>query len=750
VAECAEPRLACGGACVDPRSDGAHCGACGVVCPDGRSCRDGFCAAPACGGLHGFPGAPAHGIIGPVALGDVDGDGVLDIAGGDWGGLGVALGKGDGTFRPPVFTRLLHEASPVATAFADLDGDGLDEVVASTCRAHTVSVIRVLAGGALGERVDYAVPDCPRAVVATDVDGDGHPDLAVVTYNSRMAVFRNAGDGTFLAPVYYQVGSLAEALAVADLDGDGYPDLATASQDSGEVGVLWNDGAGGFKPQVTWAIGGEIEGIAAGDVDRDGAMDLVVAGKKITGAIRVLRNLGGRAFEILAGPKAGGQSVFGIALADLDDDGWLDLLAADVYGSGLDVLRGGAGGFAAPERWSGCEASIGVAVGDLDGDGRPDVAVGSNQYTGSVFLGRAERPVELRGIGEVKAWTAADLDGDGNADLALADRAGRGVTILLGDGRGGFAPAAVVPVPFAPIEILAADLDGDGRLDLALVDSDWSNTRESGVAFLRNLGGLTFAAAPTTAVCKSPRNAVVRDLDGDGRLDLAVACPEFHGPSSVGVLIQRDDGFAVARYPVASGGGAYGAGAFAVGDLDGDGAPDLVMGGWDSSGLTVLTNRGDGTFETGMVVASCALAWDTAVADLDGDGVLDVVQACAAANSTVPGVLAVSRGLGAGAFATPTEVRAGVNPLTVTVRDLDGDGIPDLVATDTLDDTITVARGSGGGAFLPPVAYAVGRTLGAPLAVDIDGDGRRDLVVHAVENSDSAEKLVVLPQRCIP
>jgi hypothetical protein len=65
VAKCAEPRLTCGGAC----------------------------AAPACGGLHGFPGAPAHGIIGPVALGDVDGDGVLDIAGGDWG-LGVALGKG--------------------------------------------------------------------------------------------------------------------------------------------------------------------------------------------------------------------------------------------------------------------------------------------------------------------------------------------------------------------------------------------------------------------------------------------------------------------------------------------------------------------------------------------------------------------------------------------------------------------------------------------------------------------------------
>ena len=78
---------------------------------------------------------------------------------------------------------------------------------------------------------------------------------------------------------------------LADLDGDGHPDLATASDNWGDVSVLWNDGAGSFEPQAIWKVDGNLEGIAAGDVDRDGAMDLVVADES-TGAIHVLRNMG--------------------------------------------------------------------------------------------------------------------------------------------------------------------------------------------------------------------------------------------------------------------------------------------------------------------------------------------------------------------------------------------------------------------------------------------------------------------------
>jgi hypothetical protein len=95
-------------------------------------------------------------------------------------------------------------------------------------------------------------------------------------------------------------------------------------------------------------------------------------------------------------------------------------------------------------------------------------------------------------------------------------------------------------------------------------------------------------------------------------------------------------------------------------------------------------------------------------------------------------------------------VEAGWAPDTVTVGDVDGDGIPDLLATSRNDGTITVVRGDGGGAFVAPVSYPVGPTITAPIIADLDGDGRRDLAILAAENSDGVVKLMVLPQRCAP
>jgi hypothetical protein len=323
-----------------------------------------------------------------------------------------------------------------------------------------------------------------------------------------------------------------------DRSGDGLPDLAVSSADAGTVTLLRAATAGEFAP--AWSVGVQpvARGLAAGDLDRDGRPDIAVASAKSS---RVSLLFADGTGGVRVATEEAGMAPFDVAIADLDGDGMLDVAVANETNGGptlkgdVTVLYGdGAGGFPRRRTLPAGTFPAHLAVADLDGDGRLDLAV-VNWGSSDVSVFRTGPTGELAPAGTVAlgggpayGLTAADLDGDGAPDLAAVEAMGV-VRVLRNDGRGNLSAGATLPVGAGARDVQAADLDGDGRPDLVTAD-----TLDGSVSILRNLGGGRFAPRQVIAVGSRPRTVAVADLDADGLCDLAVT---EGGAGKVAVLL---------------------------------------------------------------------------------------------------------------------------------------------------------------------------------------------------------------------
>jgi hypothetical protein len=382
------------------------------------------------------------------------------------------------------------------------------------------------------------------------------------------------------------------AIAVGDFNGDGIADLVTANRNSYNVTVLLGNGSGGFTPAPgsPFAAGLYPQSLAAGDFNGDGIQDLAVANYGASNVAILLGNGSGGFTPSAASPVAAGAGPLSVAVGDFNGDGIPDLAIANSIGSNVSVLLGdGTGGFVP--------------------------ALGSPFATG----------VD-------PTWVAVgDFNGDGNQDLAIANGAGS-VTVLLGDGTGGF--TAAVGSPFAagsgPFFVAVADFNGDGKPDLAVADYGSATVT---VLLGDGTGGFTLAPGSPFAAGSEPTAIAVGDFNGDGIPDLAVS-DEGGANNAVVLLGNGAGGFSAAPgSPFAAGANAF---SIVVGDFNGDGVQDLVLASQSGNNLTVLLGQaaqgcdlnGDGKVDVGDVQRAIneALGGAPAVDDLNGDGVVNVVD----------------------------------------------------------------------------------------------------------------------------
>jgi len=307
-----------------------------------------------------------------------------------------------------------------------------------------------------------------------------------------------------------------------DLDGDGAPDFSIPNEIADDVRVLLNDGCGrlGEPRSHTLAGGATPSANTAHDLNRDGVMDLVTA------------NVDGNSVSVLMGDGEGGYmppvdyasglTTRGVAALDADGDGHVDLVAANRSGSDLSLfINLGDGTFAAAiSIEAGGNGETAVTATDANNDGFTDLFVAHFfSHSATLLLGdgnggftlSADQPVGL------KPWknTAGDVNGDGNVDFITADTSSATLTVLLGDGLGGMTVAATLPVGGFPTSIVTGDIDGDGDLDL--VSSDVAGS--SWTCYL-NTGGGAFTESFTLPAILAGSCATLVDYDRDGFVDI--------------------------------------------------------------------------------------------------------------------------------------------------------------------------------------------------------------------------------------
>ncbi|MCA6372060.1 MAG: T9SS type A sorting domain-containing protein, partial [Cytophagales bacterium] len=446
-------------------------------------------------------------------------------------------------------------------------------------------------------KVDFSTGTGPLSVSIGDLDGDGKADLAVANFDSNtVSVFRNTGSvGTisYAAKEDFATGSdsAPSSVSIGDLDGDGKADLAVATS-SNTVSVIRNNPVfppptiTSFNPAsgvvgTTVTITGTgfnttpannivIFGATAATVTAATSTQLTVtvpigatyAPVTVLNATTGLLAYSNSNFTPTFSPSKGsitasdfspkvdfatGSYPFSfsssypnsVSIGDLDGDGKADLATANYYSSTVSVFRntGSAGtiSYAAKVDFS-TDYDTGpnsVSIGDLDGDGKADLAVANfDSRTVSVFrntgsagtISYAAKEDFATGSGP-RSVSIGDLDGDGKADLATANYGSNTVSVFRNTGSAGtisYAAKVDFSTGTGPLSVSIGDLDGDGKADLAVANFD-SNT----VSVFRNTGSagtISYAAKEDFATGSYyPCSVSIGDLDGDGKADLAVA-----------------------------------------------------------------------------------------------------------------------------------------------------------------------------------------------------------------------------------
>jgi hypothetical protein len=602
-------------------------------------------------------------------------------------------GKGDFTAASPAsvaFTGQLAAGTATTVVFADFNNDGFLDFAGSSAANFEVQVY--INNGA------NTAYNAPLALDTTNhkyescfnLAGDlsKHPgaadivsancDNGVANRTGNVTVFVNNGNGTFTnsnVGTYYTAGAWPTGLAIADINGDGNNDLVVTDQQAGDVTVLLGNGDGTLQDSpssVGYAIGG--------------------------------------------GPRTGGAINFNPALvADFNGDGHLDLMLPDflynfIYaqGYGDGTFRSALNYYSTIAPGAGAHAtSVGIATGNfIPGNSAPDFVIGNANDSGltggvTVFLSNADGSMQP-GVTYTGAATAqlqyvvvADVNGDGIPDIVATDGVNGGVQIFTGNGDGTFTPGTAFPtdtVAVTTLGIVVGDFNGDGFPDLAVINQTGANTADVGVLLNDSQGHGNFTLVPgNPALPALAQELATADINGDKKLDLTVPISgTVASPgSSVAVFLGNGDGtFTPGTAVTLSNNGStfYQPIDAAIGDLNGDGKPDLIVStddqvpGSANQGIVVALGNGDGTFQTpNFFLSSFQSGPDpmgVQLIDLNRDGHLDVI-----ASNYTNGTVAVMYGKGDGTLYDPVEYVSSLEPFGLALADVNGDGAVDVVAS---------------------------------------------------------------------
>jgi hypothetical protein len=688
---------------------------------------------------------------------DFNKDGKPDLAVVEYDGtLNILLNDGAGGFLPPAVNSSALALSPQVgfISVTDFNNDGYPDLIIldNFNNAFIVFLNRGDGTFAAGIGVPSSANGSIGALAVGDVNGDGKPDVAVISYNSVMfqpstvtlQVFLGNGDGTFKSPaqalsqsfnlpVPIGVEIVPNGLALVDLNNDKKLDLVyvlgesisdTAGQVNAFVALGNNDGTfrgfGSASPVLT--INTPLEnsapppsgGVYAYDLNEDNKPDLIlsVLGRD-SGVYSALGN-GDGTFQSGVDALGASAAAYQLAFADVNGDGYPDMICESDY---LAIYAGhGDGTFGASlgNYVISATSAESLSIGDFNGDGILDIVQayeqasvlfgkGDGTFLGASMLSSTTAPTA--GPENILLFAAGDVNGDGNTDVIALNANGLEPLMTgLSDGNGNFTYTVAFPPDQYPdllfAEPFTADFNGDGYQDIILVATN-------GLAVALSHGDGTFqspVSIPLGSLNCILNYAASGDLLANGHQDIVLTYPGDSScggsgsvPSGYFVILGNGDGTFAAPQFYAFGAELYSA---VLADLNGDGRMDLLLDDvpFDGSGpfaVYYLPGNGDGTFGSPFTASSGFIISQVLVGDFNQDGKQDLVLLSEGDPSSLAtaGIL-VYPGQGDGTFGSPTLLAAGNFFLNGVLTDVNGDGLPDLVVG------LYGTNGTGAGSYL--------------------------------------------------
>jgi hypothetical protein len=698
-----------------------------------------------------------------VVAADLRKTGSLDliVAEADSQTVGVLLGNGDGTFAPEV--TYFVPRPPLSIAVADFNGDGKPDIVVGLLGDEFSGPLATLLGdgtGKFGEPITFLTDNVFTGSFATiqiaagDLNGDGLPDLAAIDAGGVIDgthTYLSRGDGTFKHADFVSDGT---AVALGDMDEDGCLDVVATSP-IGLVTIFKGSCDGNFTEaggSFTIGAGEQPANLALADMNGDGHLDVVTAGA----------NFGpGGPF----GPEATNLVTI------LPGDGHGSLGLAHVYRSEPSMF--------------------GLALADLNGDGHPEVIVASQDTdTASVFLndghGALPGPTgeyigyeDGANFGTSNApgtsnFFVTDIDGDGKPDLAVLElpeffNFPWEIAVMLNDGTGHFGPAVRTPIsPFAdnPSGVVFGNFRNTSRPDLLVSLFDPQTDGVPSVLLFPNTGQGNFGPPITTQLDPNLGTFLsllaTGDFNGDGKLDFVIASDKSGagGGMQMTVFLGNGDGTflqgATQLFATGIPIGSRPASIFA-GDFNHDGKLDVLIWAYNNQigrlnhNVYEFLGNGDGTFQPAKLLFQ-DFGFFT-VADLNHDGIPDIVEyvgSLTTSDDLLPYGFNIYLGQPDGTFPLSHTYQpypglfflsylfdngSPQQRFSPMVADFNGDGNLDIAAFQfqaTFPATtsyLQILAGNGDGTFTPTFATVPFHKAGVPrTAADVNGDGRADLI----------------------
>jgi FG-GAP-like repeat/IPT/TIG domain/Secretion system C-terminal sorting domain len=700
---------------------------------------------------------------------------------------------------------------PHSVCVADFDGDGKSDVLVARGSSNAVSVFKNTSESgtiSFSTKLDFpAAGNSHEGSSVGDLDGDGRLDFVVAngTGSSTVSVFRNTstpGNISFASNVDYPTGNAPYSVAIGDLNADGKPDVVVANNGANTISIYKNLSTPGnisFAPKIDIPTGTNPYSVAIGDLDGDGKADIALTTQGTTSSLSAMRNTstGG---EIIFDPPINYAPLFGpfvLAAGDLDGDGKLDLAAANSSSNSVVVTRNasvpGTISFTQRDYLTVGNYPVGVAINDLDGDGKPDL-IACSRHSNNIsviknqsFIGQFFFAANVDyAVGSDPFYVAAgDLDGDHKAEIIVANSAADSISILRNIVGGDVAPSITSFTPTSGINGTVVKISGTNFTGATavsfggaaassfVVDSskgitaivgpgasgDVSVTTPNGTA---SLAGFTFNGPIINSF--TPGNGLTGTV-------VVITGVNFTGATSV-----RFGGTPAASFTV-----------------DSSTRITATVGVGSSGSVTITTPNGTATLSgfvfglptissftptsgfAGTIVTISGTNFDTSASkNIVFFGAVQAHVSAATSNqlvvtvpagatyepitvtvnnatsySSVPFIVTFlndSLTISKNSFSLVANVPVAPYPSAIAIADLNNDGKADLVTTTRTNNTMSILTNTsrpGSISFLPPISLNGGLDPIRISIADFDGDGKRDIAV-ANFNSGNPSTISVL------